>query len=126
MRRRAFNACVFGLLQCSDEILSVPSSIVLKGPELGSVPNDTTQSSREQSTVSLYASFIDFSNSIHLSTLTAHTTLTMASVTVTESASAEVGNIGLTGGARMKCDGTDPSYGDWRDDLVRDGYAVVK
>jgi hypothetical protein len=26
----------------------------------------------------------------------------------------------------MKIDGTDPSYGDWRDDLVRDGFAVVK
>lgn len=27
---------------------------------------------------------------------------------------------------RMKIDGTDPKYGDWRDDLARDGYAVVK
>lgn len=27
---------------------------------------------------------------------------------------------------RMKVDGTDPVFGDWRDDLVRDGYAVVK
>jgi hypothetical protein len=27
---------------------------------------------------------------------------------------------------RMKVDGTDPKYGDWRDDLVRDGYAVIK
>lgn len=26
----------------------------------------------------------------------------------------------------LKVDGTDPSYGDWRDDLVRDGYAVIK
>jgi hypothetical protein len=27
---------------------------------------------------------------------------------------------------RMKMDGTDPKFGDWRDDLARDGYAVVK
>jgi hypothetical protein len=27
---------------------------------------------------------------------------------------------------RMKVDGTDIRYGDWRDDLARDGYAVVK
>lgn len=27
---------------------------------------------------------------------------------------------------RMKVDGTDSKYGDWRDDLARDGYAVVK
>ena len=26
----------------------------------------------------------------------------------------------------LRVDGTDPSYGDWRDDLVRDGYAVIK
>ena len=26
----------------------------------------------------------------------------------------------------LKIDGTDPKYGDWRDDLVRDGYAVIK
>jgi hypothetical protein len=26
----------------------------------------------------------------------------------------------------MKVDGTDPKYGDWRDDLVRDGYAIIK
>jgi hypothetical protein len=26
----------------------------------------------------------------------------------------------------MKMDGTDPVYGDFRDDLARDGYAVVK
>ena len=26
----------------------------------------------------------------------------------------------------LKVDGTDAKYGDWRDDLVRDGYAVVK
>lgn len=27
---------------------------------------------------------------------------------------------------RMKVDGTDPKFGDWRDDLARDGYAVIK
>lgn len=27
---------------------------------------------------------------------------------------------------RMKVDGTDTNFGDWRDDLARDGYAVVK
>ncbi|KAI7355425.1 hypothetical protein KC354_g10790 [Hortaea werneckii] len=26
----------------------------------------------------------------------------------------------------LKLDGNDPTYGDWRDDLVRDGYAVIK
>jgi hypothetical protein len=26
----------------------------------------------------------------------------------------------------LKVDGTDPTYGDWRDDLVRDGFAVIK
>jgi len=29
-------------------------------------------------------------------------------------------------GVRLKIDGTDPVYGDFRDDLARDGYAVVK
>jgi hypothetical protein len=27
---------------------------------------------------------------------------------------------------RMKMDGTDPKFHDWRDDLARDGFAVVK
>ncbi|KXJ86473.1 hypothetical protein Micbo1qcDRAFT_126324 [Microdochium bolleyi] len=27
---------------------------------------------------------------------------------------------------RLKVDGTDPVFNDWRDDLVRDGYAVIK
>ena len=27
---------------------------------------------------------------------------------------------------RMKVDGTDTKFGDWRDDLARDGYAVIK
>jgi hypothetical protein len=29
-------------------------------------------------------------------------------------------------GECMKVDGTDTKYGDWRDDLARDGYAVIK
>lgn len=29
-------------------------------------------------------------------------------------------------GYRMKIDGSDPTFGDWRDDLVRDGYAVIR
>ena len=33
---------------------------------------------------------------------------------------------GMPISGRMKVDGTDPKYGDWRDDLVRDGYAVIK
>lgn len=27
---------------------------------------------------------------------------------------------------RLKIDGSDPLYGDFRDDLVRDGYAIIK
>lgn len=46
----------------------------------------------------------------------------MATVTMTQSTP----TLDLKGDARLKCDGTDPSYGDWRDDLVRDGFAVVK
>ncbi|KAI2474984.1 hypothetical protein Ptr902_13609 [Pyrenophora tritici-repentis] len=30
------------------------------------------------------------------------------------------------GGGPMKIDGTETNYGDWRDDLARDGYAIVK
>lgn len=26
----------------------------------------------------------------------------------------------------MKVDGTDGKFGDWRDDFIRDGYAVIK
>lgn len=28
--------------------------------------------------------------------------------------------------APLKLDGTDSTFGDWRDDLIRDGFAVVK
>jgi hypothetical protein len=27
---------------------------------------------------------------------------------------------------RMRVDGSDATFGDWRDDLARDGYAVIK
>lgn len=27
---------------------------------------------------------------------------------------------------RLKVDGTDPTFGDFRDDLIRDGFAVIK
>jgi hypothetical protein len=29
-------------------------------------------------------------------------------------------------GDAMQINGTDAAYGDWRDDLARDGYAVIK
>lgn len=33
----------------------------------------------------------------------------------------------LQNSGRLNVDGTtDPSFGDWRDDLIRDGYAIVK
>lgn len=33
----------------------------------------------------------------------------------------------LQSSGRLHVDGTtDPSFGDWRDDLVRDGYAIIK
>ena len=32
----------------------------------------------------------------------------------------------LHGFGRMRVDGTDTKFGDFRDDLTRDGYAVVK
>lgn len=38
------------------------------------------------------------------------------------------GRITLSGvdEGRMQVDGKDTKYGDWRDDLARDGYAVIK
>lgn len=44
------------------------------------------------------------------------------SVTTTETAT----TYRIVPASRMKVDGTDPTYGDWRDDLVRDGFAVIK
>ncbi|KAK7964038.1 hypothetical protein PG988_011012 [Apiospora saccharicola] len=48
----------------------------------------------------------------------------MSSTTVT-TAPASTLNL-QSSGRQMTFDGTDPTYGDWRDDLVRDGYAVIK
>lgn len=46
-----------------------------------------------------------------------------ATTTVTQSTST---NPNLHGNGRMRVDGTDQNYGDFRDDLTRDGYAIVK
>lgn len=35
-------------------------------------------------------------------------------------------SLSVTSQPKLKVDGTDPKFGDWRDDLIRDGYAVVK
>lgn len=50
----------------------------------------------------------------------------MTTVTLSQATSSQTPKLNLEGGARLKCDGTDPKFGDWRDDLLRDGYAVVK
>ena len=51
------------------------------------------------------------------------TTTTTATTTIT----AEVPSGRLTPQTeRLRVDGTDPAYGDFRDDLVRDGFAIVK
>lgn len=42
------------------------------------------------------------------------------STTVTESVTIPQVNV------RMRLDGKDPTFGDFRDDLARDGFAVVK
>lgn len=44
-------------------------------------------------------------------------------LTVTETSQA---NPNLHGFGRMRVDGTDRHYGDFRDDLTRDGFAIVK
>ncbi|KAJ5761642.1 hypothetical protein N7533_003681 [Penicillium manginii] len=46
-----------------------------------------------------------------------------ATTTVTQAPSA---NPNLHGNGRMRVDGTDQPYGDFRDDLTRDGFAIVK
>lgn len=46
----------------------------------------------------------------------------MTTVTLTQ----PTPTLDLKGGSRIKGDGTDPAFGDWRDDLLRDGFAVVK
>ncbi|KAK8078862.1 hypothetical protein PG994_002669 [Apiospora phragmitis] len=48
----------------------------------------------------------------------------MSSTTVTTAPASTV-NLSVES-RKMTFDGTDPVYGDWRDDLVRDGYAVIK
>lgn len=53
----------------------------------------------------------------------------LSSVATTETATSDASTLSLklpASGYRMKLDGTDPKFGDWRDDLVRDGYVVVK
>ena len=46
-----------------------------------------------------------------------------ATATVTKTSSA---NPNLHGFGRMRVDGTDQNYGDFRDELTRNGFAVVK
>lgn len=46
-----------------------------------------------------------------------------STATITQTASA---NPNLHGFGRMRVDGTDQPYGDFRDQLTRDGFAVVK
>lgn len=46
----------------------------------------------------------------------------MIATTTTKSASMTLQAVD----GRMKVDGTDSKFGDWRDDLARDGYAVIK
>jgi hypothetical protein len=52
----------------------------------------------------------------------------MATTSTTTAATASQPTLTLRpdGAERMKVDGTDRRYGDWRDDLIRDGYAVIK
>ena len=51
---------------------------------------------------------------------------TTTTSTATILAPSRVGSVIVRSPAALKADGTDPTYGDWRDDLVRDGFAVVK
>jgi hypothetical protein len=44
----------------------------------------------------------------------------MSTATATESVTVTKDNV------RMRLDGKDPKFGDFRDDLARDGFAVVK
>lgn len=50
----------------------------------------------------------------------------MATTTITEQLANTVITTVGTDTRRMKVDGTDPTFNDWRDDLVRDGYAIIK
>jgi hypothetical protein len=49
-------------------------------------------------------------------------TMSTTSTTITE----RPGVTTLSASRRLILDGTDPTFGDWRDDLIRDGYAVIK
>ena len=49
----------------------------------------------------------------------------MSTITEVQTAEAAQNVISVVPQA-MKIDGSDPAYGDWRDDLIRDGFAVVK
>lgn len=51
---------------------------------------------------------------------------TTTTTTTTTAASQPTLTLRPAGADRMKVDGTDRRYGDWRDDLVRDGYAIIK
>ncbi|KAH7368613.1 hypothetical protein B0T11DRAFT_277371 [Plectosphaerella cucumerina] len=46
----------------------------------------------------------------------------MATTTITQTTP----SLSVSSQQKLRVDGTDPKYGDWRDDLIRDGYAVVK
>ena len=46
--------------------------------------------------------------------------------TTTTTAQAQPAKITVTSTKALKIDGTDPTFGDWRDDLIRDGFAIVK
>ena len=48
--------------------------------------------------------------------------MSITSTTITEQPEAAT----LTPSRRLILDGTDPTFGDWRDDLIQDGYAVIK
>lgn len=51
----------------------------------------------------------------------------MATTTTTEQQATPVLKaVGAPADHRMKIDGTDSKYGDWRDDLVKDGYAIIR
>ncbi|KAJ5481157.1 hypothetical protein N7539_007051 [Penicillium diatomitis] len=50
----------------------------------------------------------------------------MSTTTTSTTTKTTLANPNLHGHGRMRLDGTDKQFGDWRDDLARDGYAVVK
>lgn len=62
------------------------------------------------------------------SRLISNTTEIMSTTTATTTVStpSHLGSVRVRSSAALKADGSDPTYGDWRDDLVRDGFAVVK